>query len=92
MNGKNSGLGAVAAGAQLAAAFSVKIPEFWKNDPNMWFVQAEAQFYLVRITQDETKFWHIVARIDQSVICHITDLVNTPSVINKYQSTWMKAS
>lgn len=73
-------------GVELAAAVSVKLPEFWKNDPNMWFAQAEAQFHLARITQDETMFWHIVARIDQSVICHISDLVNTPPVINKYQA------
>ena len=86
MNGKNSGAGAVAAGAQLATAVSVKLPEFWKNDPNMWLAQEEAQFHLARITQDETKFWHIVARIDQSVICHISDLVNTPPVINKYRA------
>lgn len=83
---ENNGAGAVAAGAELAAAVSVKLPDFWKNDPNMWFAQAEAQFHLARITQDETKFWHIVARIDQSVICHISDLVNTPPVINKYQA------
>ncbi|XP_062557793.1 uncharacterized protein LOC134222649 [Armigeres subalbatus] len=74
------------AGAELAAAVSVKLPDFWKNDPNMWFAQAEAQFHLARITQDETKFWHIVARIDQSVICHISDLVNSPPMINKYQA------
>lgn len=74
------------AGAELAAAVSVKLPDFWKNDPNMWFAQAEAQFHLARITQDETKFWHIVAKIDQSVICHISDLVNTPPDINKYKA------
>ncbi|XP_062537711.1 uncharacterized protein LOC134206045 [Armigeres subalbatus] len=86
MNVDNNVPGAVAAGGQLASAISVKLPDFWKNDPNMWFAQAEAQFHLARITQDETKFWHIVARIDQTVICHISDLVNTPPVINKYQA------
>lgn len=75
-----------AAGAEQAAAVSVKLPDFWKNDPNMWFAQAEAQFHLARITQDETMFWHIVARIDQSVICHISDLVNTPPAANKYKA------
>lgn len=78
--------GAAAAGAELAAAVSVKLPDFWEDDPNMWFAQAEAQFHLARITQDETKFWHIIAKVDKKVLCQISDLVSTPPVINKYQA------
>lgn len=69
------------------AAVSVKLPDFWKNDPNMWFAQAEAQFSLAQITKDETKFWHIIAKIDQSVICHVSDLVSNPPNENKYKAT-----
>lgn len=50
----------------------------------MWFAQAEAQFYLGHVTKDETKFWHIIAKIDQSVICHVSDLVSNPPAENKY--------
>lgn len=52
----------------------------------MWFAQAEAQFVLANVTKDETKFYHIVAKVDQSVICHIADLVSTPPQQNKYQA------
>ncbi|XP_065087143.1 uncharacterized protein LOC135708889 [Ochlerotatus camptorhynchus] len=69
---------------QNIAAVAVKLPEFWKNDPHMWFAQAEAQFCLAQVTRDETKFWHIVAKIDQSVICHVSDLVSNPPAENKY--------
>lgn len=68
------------------AAVSIKLPDFWKNDPNMWFAQAEAQFNLAKITKDETKFWHIIAKIDQSVICHVSDLVSNPPAEDKYKS------
>lgn len=69
---------------QNIAAVAVKLPDFWKNDPHMWFAQAEAQFNLAQVTRDETKFWHIIAKIDQSVICHVSDLVSNPPAENKY--------
>ncbi|XP_058814445.1 uncharacterized protein LOC131678379 [Topomyia yanbarensis] len=69
-----------------AAAVCVKLPEFWKTDPEMWFAQAEAQFVLANVVKDDTKFYHIVAKVDQSVICHITDLVSKPPQQQKYQA------
>lgn len=71
---------------EAAAAAIVKLADFWKNDPNMWFAQAEAQFRLARITSDETKFWNIVAKLDQGVIGHIADLVNSPPETGKFQA------
>ncbi|XP_055527693.1 uncharacterized protein LOC129720264 [Wyeomyia smithii] len=68
------------------AAVAVKLPDFWKSDPTMWFAQAEAQFALAGVTQDETKFHHIVAKIDQSVICQVADLIRNPPAENKYTS------
>ena len=52
----------------------------------MWFAQAEAQFILGNVVKDDTKFYHIVAKLDQSVICHVTDLVSNPPAADKYQS------
>lgn len=69
-----------------AASVAVKLPDFWKTDPAMWFAQAEAQFHLAKIVNDETKFYHIVAKVDQSVICHIADLVAAPPAENKYKT------
>lgn len=68
------------------AAVAVKLPDFWKSDPTMWFAQAEAQFALAGVTQDVTKFHHIVAKIDQSVICHVADLVKEPPADGKYNA------
>lgn len=72
--------------AEAAASVAVKLPDFWKSDPAMWFAQAEAQFHLAKIVNDKTKFYHIVAKVDQSVICHITDLVAAPPAENKYKA------
>lgn len=70
----------------VAATVAVKLPDFWKSDPQMWFAQAEAQFALAKIVNDETKFYHIVAKVDSSVIYHIADLVTKPPEENKYNA------
>ncbi|XP_055522927.1 uncharacterized protein LOC129717106 [Wyeomyia smithii] len=70
----------------ITASVAIKLPDFWKTDPAMWFAQAEAQFHLAKIVNNETKFYHIVAKVDQSVICHISDLVAAPPEQNKYKT------
>lgn len=69
-----------------ASSVAVKLPEFWKSDPAMWFAQAESQFALANVTKDVTKFHHIVSKVDQSIICHIADLVQAPPENEKYKA------
>ena len=37
-------------------AVAVKLPEFWTDDPKIWFLQAEAQFRSKSIIIDQIKF------------------------------------
>ena len=39
---------------------AVKLPDFWTEDPNLWFLHAEAAFRNAQITQSKTKFDHII--------------------------------
>ena len=41
-------------------AVTVKFPEFYEHDPEMWFVRAESQFRTKKITDDLTKFDHLI--------------------------------
>ncbi|XP_058817024.1 uncharacterized protein LOC131680321 [Topomyia yanbarensis] len=52
----------------------------------MWFTQAEVQFALAGIQNDQTKFFHILAKVDQLVLRHISDLVAQPPEENKYKA------
>lgn len=52
----------------------------------MWFAQAEAQFALAGVVQDETKYYHIISKIDKSVITQVADIVQNPPRVNKYKS------
>ena len=47
---------------------SVKLPTFWTDSPEVWFIQAEAQFEVKRITT-------CLAALPQDVACRLLDLV-----------------
>lgn len=63
---------------------SIKAPPFWKNNPNLWFAQIEAQFEISGITKDETKFYHVVAAIESNVLDFVQDIVISPPEREKY--------
>ena len=47
-------------------AVSLKLPTFWTSTPTTWFAQAEAQFIVRNITNDDTKYYYVVAALDSS--------------------------
>ena len=67
-----------------ANAVSLKLPTFWAQEPNTWFIQAEAQFNIRNITADETKYHYIVASLDQQTASRIRNLLQNPPQDDKY--------
>ena len=57
---------------------SLKLSTFWTDSPEVWFIQAEAQFEVKRITVSQTKFNHCLAVLPQDVACRLLDLVRAP--------------
>ena len=57
---------------------SLKLPTFWTSQPEVWFTQAEAQFRLRKITADETKYFYVVAALDQPTATRLLDLISRP--------------
>ena len=47
-------------------SIALKLPTFWVSNPLAWFAQAEAQFERRKISQVETKYYHVVAALDNS--------------------------
>lgn len=72
--------------ADNVSAVSVKLPTFWPANAAVWFVQAEAQFATRGITADETKYYHVVAALDQDTATRVLDLIQAPPASNKYQA------
>jgi len=54
---------------------AVKLPDFWTEDPDLWFVHAEAAFRNAQITQSRTKFDHIVQKLPQSIMVSVRSLI-----------------
>ena len=59
-------------------AVAIRLPEFQSHDPTTFFFHAEAQFELRNITQDRTKFNHVIASLPSNAINKVRDLIRKP--------------
>jgi len=60
---------------EYVAKVSVKLPDFWTEDPDLWFLHAEAAFRNAQITQSKTKFDHIVQKLPQKIMVSVRGLI-----------------
>ena len=62
---------------------ALKLPIFWPTAPEVWFMQAEAEFDIKGITGESTKFSYLVASLPQDVarqtLTTATDLARNPN-------------
>lgn len=64
---------------------SVKLSEFWRDNPKIWFTQAEAQFDIAGITQDSTKYGHVLSKLDARLADEVEDIIANPPAKDKYE-------
>jgi hypothetical protein len=57
------------------ACVSAKIPPVWRKNIQVWFLQIEAQFSTVGITNENTKFNHVVGSLDTDIAELISDVL-----------------
>ncbi|XP_011699190.1 PREDICTED: uncharacterized protein LOC105456671 [Wasmannia auropunctata] len=65
---------------------SVRIPNFWAEEPELWFAQLEGQFALLNIKEDEAKYSFVLSRIEPKQAREIKDLITRPPCTEKYQA------
>ena len=63
---------------------AIKLPQYWAAQPSLWFAQVEAQFILRGITQDSTKYHHVVAALSPEAALDVSDILTRPPTANKY--------
>lgn len=61
------------------------LPSFWHANPQLWFKQAEIIMSSSRITNDESKFNHIVKYLNESQSSLVSDIILNPPLQNKFQ-------
>ena len=67
-------------------AVAIKLPDFWPEDPEIWFARIEAQLRSRSVTQDQTKFDYIVSALDNTTAAEVKSVLLNPPDQNKYEN------
>ncbi|KAF8773824.1 hypothetical protein HNY73_016447 [Argiope bruennichi] len=86
LNSENETVNADAPIESQVSHLSVKIPPLWKNNIKLWFIQVESNFALAKITNDLTKYNHLIATIDPETLSAVADILLAPPDTNKYDA------
>ncbi len=62
-------------GGQAVSAVTVKLPEFWAQDAELWFARVDSVFRRAHITASLTKFDYIMEKLPDEVMVSIKDIV-----------------
>lgn len=72
--------------AELAVVtVSSRIPEFWCDQPRLWFVQSEAILAPQKLS-DEAKFNLVVTKLGKDVIQQVSDILLKPPETKKFET------
>ena len=77
---------ATASSLDLLNTVSVKVPAFWPDSAEAWFVQVEAQFALKGVTVSSTKFYYSVLSFNQETANQVLDLIKCPPSSDPYEA------
>ncbi|GBM98541.1 Retrovirus-related Pol polyprotein from transposon 297 [Araneus ventricosus] len=66
------------------ARVAFKPPPLWRNNVELWFSQIESQFLISGISQEETKFHHVVVILKEDILSYVSDLVRCRPNDNPY--------
>lgn len=72
--------------SQQTSLISIKIPPFWNNRPDLWFLQIETQFRLKNITASNTKYDYLVASLNSQTMESVADVLVSPPTQEKYEN------
>lgn len=72
-----------AAAAEINAV-TVNLPTFWREQPELWFAQAEGQFRLRGITDENAKFDHVITSLDAITVANVSNLMRNRPTTTPY--------
>ncbi|CAB0031629.1 unnamed protein product [Trichogramma brassicae] len=75
---------AMARAPAVNAVGNCRLPAFWRSDPDLWFLQVQAQFNIHQVTSDSTRFNMILTVLDPETISEVSDIIRAPPAQDKY--------
>ena len=57
---------------------SVQLPMFDKAEPDAWFILAEANFNLRKVTDSSTKYWYVLSKFDAATLRKLSAFLKQP--------------
>lgn len=70
--------------ATIQVAAALKLPPFWQNRPELWFIQVETQFRIRNITAANTKYDYLISSLTPESMEIVADFLMNPSGQDKY--------
>ncbi|XP_063533690.1 uncharacterized protein LOC134743989 [Cydia strobilella] len=67
----------------MAISLSSRLPEFWTDQPRVWFIRVEAILAPQKLG-DDSRFDLVVAKLPKEVIVQLTDFLSRPPAANKF--------
>ncbi|KAH6931285.1 hypothetical protein HPB50_023484 [Hyalomma asiaticum] len=67
------------------AALQLRLPTFWRNNPQLWFAQVEATFDLHHISSEISRFRHLLCNVSPEVAEEVADVIAAPLNDAPYQ-------
>ncbi|KAM7310284.1 uncharacterized protein ISCGN_007197 [Ixodes scapularis] len=78
--------GLPATSAATVGAYAVRLPPFWAQHPEVWFLQVEGSFRLANIISQEVRFSHVQASLPCAVALEVYDILARPPATNPYDA------
>ena len=68
------------------STIAIKLPQIWENNVISWFVIVESQFINSRITNDNTKYHHIIASLNESIVSKFIHIITKDFPKERYNT------
>lgn len=68
----------------------VKMQAFYESEPELWFIVVESQFAARKITNEKTRYSHVVANLNCATASQVKELLKTPFADGHYEKLKQK--
>ena len=65
--------------AQYITKVAIKLPDFWSDNPDLWFIHAKSAVRNAQITQSRTKFDRVVQELQKNIMVLVRGLILSSS-------------